>query len=116
MTRKSRCRGDGSGEGSLQVNATPGFFLARPANVTALALAGAVAATNRVIALLDQRMERQVVLADIGITLLAGHVDHRVELDHAATLFKNFQAGAMIRLPAHQAGNPQVEIFLGFLE
>jgi hypothetical protein len=61
-------------------------------------------------------MKGQVVLGDVGVPLFPGDIHHGIEFDNPPPFFKDFQSRAVIRLPAHQAGDPDVVVELDGLK
>src|SRR3569832_1145019 len=95
---------------TLQVQPAFGLGGIDPTSAAVLARRRAVYAADGGIALGAERMERQVVLADIVVALLPRDVDHRVELDNAAPHLEEIETRTVWRLPAHEARHPHLII------
>src|SRR5690606_23752741 len=98
------------------MQATFGFRLAGPASRATLTRLGTVRTANRGIAFFDQRVERQIMLSNVLVSFRLGDIDHGIEFTDASTLLKNSKLRAMLGLPAHEAGDPDIVIGLDLLQ
>jgi hypothetical protein len=88
------------------------LWFPKPSTAAAFSFYGAVATSDGRITFRHQRVERQFMFLDVRIAFLACYVDHGIEFDDASAFFKHVKVGAVICLPTHQAGHPDIVIGL----
>ena len=94
-----------------QMSTALGLVLACPATVATAPGHRARRAADRLVALIVQRVVRQVVLEDVAPEVLVGPVGERVQLPDAAllVLLELGRAGPRRRLLAADAGDPGID-------
>src|SRR5690606_29119297 len=86
---------------------TFGFGVVVPSPASVLSRYRTMRTANGVESLGDQRVEREFMFRNKGISLLPGNIQDRIEFQDITAHFEDVEGGPVVTLPFHESRNPK---------